>query len=51
MKIAILGSGNGGCTTAFDWAADGHEVYICDFKEFTQNIDAIAKNGGIYSEG
>jgi len=51
MKIAILGSGNGGCATAFDWAAAGHEVYICDFEGFTQNIDAIAKNGGIYSEG
>lgn len=51
MKVAILGSGNGGCATAFDWAAAGHEVYIFDFEGFTQNVDAIAKNGGVYSQG
>lgn len=51
MKIAILGSGNGGCAAAFDWATAGHDVYLGDFESFTQNIDAIAKAGGVYSEG
>lgn len=51
MKIAVLGSGNGGCAVAFDWAQHGHDVYMFDFEEFSSNIDAINKNGGIISTG
>lgn len=51
MKIAVLGSGNGGCAVAFDWAQSGHEVYLFDFEEFPTNIDAISNNNGIYAEG
>ena len=48
MKIAILGSGNGGCAAAFECAAAGHNVSIFDFKEFSDTIRVINKNGGIY---
>ena len=51
MKIAVLGSGNGGCAVAYDWAKAGHDVFICDFEKFPRNIEAIARNGGIYEEG
>jgi opine dehydrogenase len=51
MKIAILGSGNGGCTAAADWALLGHEVYLWDFEQFKDNIDGINTNGGILAEG
>ena len=51
MKIAVLGSGSGGCAVAFDWAQHGHDVYMFDFEEFPANIDAINKKGGITSTG
>lgn len=51
MKVAILGSGNGGCAAAADWSLAGHEVRIFDFKEFTNNIAAIKENTGVYVEG
>ncbi|HWQ29548.1 MAG TPA: NAD/NADP octopine/nopaline dehydrogenase family protein [Negativicutes bacterium] len=51
MKIAVLGSGNGGCAVAFDCAKNGHEVSIFDFESFPANINAIRENGGICSEG
>lgn len=51
MKIAVLGSGNGGCAVAFDWAQNGHDVYLFDFSKFSTNIKAINENGGIKSTG
>ncbi|MGY3718264.1 NAD/NADP octopine/nopaline dehydrogenase family protein [Sutcliffiella cohnii] len=51
MKIAVLGSGNGGTAVAADWSLAGHDVYMFDFEGFQQNIEAINKNGGIYTEG
>ncbi|SES99077.1 opine dehydrogenase [Natronincola peptidivorans] len=51
MKVAVLGSGNGGCAVAADFALNGHDVYLFDFEEFHENIDAIRKNGGILAEG
>ena len=51
MKIAVLGSGNGGCAVGFDWAQHGHDVYLFDFEEFDTNIKAINDNGGIKSTG
>jgi len=51
MKIAILGSGSGATTVAFDWAAAGNDVYMFDFEKFPTNIKTIEKQGGIYSEG
>ena len=51
MKIAVLGSGNGGCAVAFDCAMHGHHVSLFDFEEFPENIKSIQKNGGIFAEG
>ena len=51
MKIAVLGSGNGGLAVAFEWARAGHDVYMFDFEKFPKNIAAINKANGIYSEG
>lgn len=51
MKVAVLGSGNGGCGVAFDWAQHGHEVRLFDFEEFPANVEAVAANGGIRSTG
>ena len=51
MKIAVLGSGNGGSAVAFDCAHKGHEVRMFDFERFPENIKAIRDKGGIHSEG
>ena len=51
MKIAVLGSGNGGCAVAFDCAAHGHRVNLFDFEQFPETIKAIQNNGGIHCEG
>jgi opine dehydrogenase len=51
MKIAVLGSGNGGCAVAFDCAAHGHQVTLFDFEQFPASIQAVQKNGGIHCEG
>jgi opine dehydrogenase len=51
MNIAVLGSGNGGCAVAFDYAAHGHQVRLFDFEQFPANIRAIQANGGIHCEG
>lgn len=51
MKVAVLGSGNGGCAVAFDWAKAGHDVYLFDFEEFSSNIKDINEVGGIKSSG
>jgi opine dehydrogenase len=51
MKIAVLGSGNGGCAVAFDCAAHGHSVSLFDFEQFPDTVAAIRDNGGIHSEG
>lgn len=51
MNIAVLGSGNGGCATAFDYAAHGHQVKLFDFEMFPDTIQAVRENGGIFCEG
>lgn len=51
MKVTVLGSGNGGCTIAADWALSGHKVKLFDFEEFSSNINAINKAGGISISG
>jgi opine dehydrogenase len=51
MKIAVLGSGNGGCAVAFDCAAHGHQVRLFDFEQFPKSIKAVQNNGGVYCEG
>jgi opine dehydrogenase len=51
MKVAILGSGNGGCTAAADWSLSGHEVRLFDFEQFGANIAGINAQGGIDAVG
>ena len=51
MKIAVLGSGNGGCAVAADCALHGYDVTIFDFPQFSSNINAIAKANGIKATG
>jgi len=51
MKIAVLGSGNGGCAVAAECALLGHEVRIFDFEEFSTNIKAIRIASGILCFG
>lgn len=51
MKVAVLGSGNGACAMAFEWARAGHDVYMFDFPQFTRQIDYINEAGGIHCEG
>lgn len=51
MKLAVLGSGNGGCTVAADMALSGHEVSLFDFESFPANIEAIKKQGGLECKG
>jgi len=49
--IAVLGSGNGGCAVSADWSLAGYDVFMFDFEAFPSNIEAIAKNNGVYVEG
>ena len=51
MKIAVLGSGNGGHAVAFECARAGHDVYMFDFPQFDKSIKSIAAAGGITSAG
>ncbi len=51
MKVAILGSGNGGCAMAADWTLQGHEVSLFDFEQFNIQIDGINKKGSLHVEG
>ena len=51
MKVAVLGSGNGGHAVAFEWAKAGHEVSMFDFEAFSKPIATIAKKGGIEADG
>lgn len=51
MKIAILGSGNGGCAAAADWSLAGHVVSLFDFEQYSTQINEIQKKGGIYVQG
>jgi opine dehydrogenase len=51
MRIAVLGSGNGGCAVAFDCAVHKHSVRLFDFDTFPDNIKRIQQQGGIFAEG
>ncbi|MFB3892267.1 MAG: NAD/NADP octopine/nopaline dehydrogenase family protein [Phycisphaerae bacterium] len=51
MKVAVLGSGNGGCAVAYDFAAHGREVSLYDLEAFPENIAAVGRQGGIHAEG
>lgn len=51
MEVGVLGSRDGGCAVAFDWAKHGHDVRLFDFAKFHDSILSIRSNAGIRSEG
>src|SRR4051812_1840390 len=51
MRVAVLGAGNGGVASAFDFAQHGHEVALYATKEFASNVVAVAREGGITARG
>jgi opine dehydrogenase len=51
MRVAVLGAGNGGVASAFDFARYGHEVALFAPREFGANVVAVSRAGGITSIG
>lgn len=51
MRVAVLGAGNGGVASAFDFAQHGHEVSLYGPPEFGANVVAVDKAGGITAHG
>ena len=51
MRVAVLGAGNGGVASAFDFAQHGHDVALYAPPEFGENVVAVEKAGGITSTG
>jgi opine dehydrogenase len=51
MRVAVLGAGNGGVASAFDFAQHGHEVALYATPEFGTNVVAVAAAGGIRASG
>ena len=51
MRIAVFGAGAGGTAMAFDCANHGHDVSLFDFPQFSDNIAAIGREGGIHADG
>jgi len=51
MKITVVGSGNGGLATAFDFALHGHTVRLFDTVHFPDHVAEVAAAGGIHATG
>jgi opine dehydrogenase len=51
MRVAVLGAGNGGVASAFDFAQHGHEVSLFAPPEFGDNAVAVGRAGGITASG
>jgi len=51
MRVAVLGAGNGGLASAFDFAQHGHEVALHAAPEYGENVLAVREAGGIRSSG
>src|SRR3954471_21387490 len=51
MRVAVLGAGNGGVASAFDFAQHGHEVSLYAPPQFAVNTVAVRKAGGITATG
>src|SRR5215208_5335928 len=45
MRVAVLGAGNGGLASAFDFAKHGHEVSLYATPEFGTNVVAVDAAG------
>jgi opine dehydrogenase len=51
LRVAVLGAGNGGVASAFDFAQHGHEVSLFATPEYGDNVVAVAEAGGITASG
>src|SRR4051812_9387814 len=51
MRVAVLGAGNGGVASAFDFAQHGHEVALFAHPEHEENVVAANEAGGVTSTG
>ncbi len=51
MRVAVLGAGNGGLASAFDFAQHGHEVSLYGAPRFGDNVVAVDRSGGIAARG
>ena len=51
MNVTVVGSGNGGLATAFDFALHGHPVRLLDLPHFPDQVAAVAASGGIHATG
>ena len=51
MRVAVLGAGNGGVASAFDFAQHGHDVSLYAPPEFGTNVAAVDEAGGITASG
>ena len=51
MRVAVLGAGNGGVASAFDFAQHGHEVALYATPDFETNVIEVAEVGGITAHG
>src|SRR4051794_25190929 len=51
MRVAVLGAGNGGVASAFDFAQHGHDVSLYATPDYGTNVVAVAEAGGITATG
>ncbi len=51
MNVTVVGSGNGGLATAFDFAQHGHTVRLFDSPHFPDHVAEVAAAGGIHATG
>ena len=51
MNVTVVGSGNGGLATAFDFADHGHTVRLFDTPHFPDHVAEVADAGGIHATG
>jgi len=47
LFVAVLGGGNGAFITAADLKLKGHRVNLCEISTLAENIEEVAKTGGI----
>ncbi|MBO0847624.1 MAG: NAD/NADP octopine/nopaline dehydrogenase family protein [Nocardioides sp.] len=51
MDVTVVGSGNGGLATAFDFALHGHHVRLFDTPHFPDHVAEVSAAGGIHATG
>src|SRR3954449_11879594 len=51
MHVTVIGAGNGGMASAFDFAQHGHDVALYSPPRYGENVVAVAAAGGIRAGG